>query len=181
MADPIYTPPPAKKSGRGVTTPRTRMAARLVPLPRIYDPEKVETNKVKKAVKKPKPRAVQLRSKAPVDDQYNASVFFSEAFGTDAGKVWSEPLEIEDRTEWASTDIFWRLEIEQHRVDPLLQGFETEWQLLTPGWTFVDGLGGTLFDEAISNPVKITRVIKAPASITVRPKFRVVVRTKFLP
>jgi hypothetical protein len=183
MADPttppVYTPPPAPKpKTRGVRTPRSRMAARLIPIPRVYDREDA---KVKKVVKKPVRRAVQLRAKAPIDDQYKARVTFSEAFGTDAGKVWSEPLEIEDRTEWAGKDIYWRLEIDQFRVDPLLQGFQTEWQLLTPGWTFVDGLGGTLDDEAISNPVTITRVIKAPAAITVRPKFRVVVKLKYKP
>ena len=177
MIDPIYTPP-TSRSGRGVKVPKKRMSGRLLPIPRVYDPE---TDKVKKIVKTPAKRAVQLRAKAPVDDQFKARVTFSEAFGTDAGKVWSEPLEIEDRTEWAGKDIFWRLEIDQFRVDPLVQGFKTEWQILTAGWTFVDGLGTTIYDEAISNPVAITRVIKAPASITVRPKFRIVIRTKYLP
>ena len=178
MADPlgpVYTPTPSRNT-RG---PKKRMGGRLLPIPKVYDAPDVA--KVKKIVKAPAKRPVTLRAKAPVDDQFTARVFFSEAFDADAGKVWSEPLEIEDRAAWASKEFFWRCEVDQFRVDPLLQGFKIEWQLLTPGWTFVDGIGDTTYDEAISNPVKITRVIKAPASITVRPKFRVVVRTKYLP
>jgi hypothetical protein len=180
MVEPVYTPPsPSKKSGRGVTTPRTRMAARLVPIPRVYDPE---PDKVKKVIKKKLVRRpLSLRAKAPVDDQYNARVYFSEAFGADAGKVWSEPLEIEDRVEWAGKEFFWRVEVDQFRVDPLLQGFRIRWELLTPGWTFVDGHGSLTWDEAISNPLKVTRVIKAPATIEVRPKFRIVIEHNYLP
>lgn len=178
MVDPIYTPPaPSKKSARGVTTPRTRMAARLVPIPKVYD--RPDEAKVKKIVKKPKPRAVQLRAGVPADDQYKLRVTFSEAFGDQAGEVWSEPLEIEDRAEWAGKEFYWDLNIDQFRVDPLLQGFQTEWRLLTAGWTFTDGLGIQVFDEAISNPVFIRRVIKAPATITVRPKFKVVVVAEY--
>lgn len=177
----VYTPPPpARKSAKGVVSPTSRMAARLVPIPRVYDLED-ESNKVKKAVKKPARRAVQLRATQRVDDQWKGRVSFSEAFGDNAGNVWSEPLEIEDRTEWASKEFYWRLEIDQFRVDPLLQGFKCVWTILTAGWTFVDGLGSTTYDEAISNPLTITRVIKAPATISVRPKFRVVVAIEYKP
>ncbi len=174
-----YTPPPNRVSKPG--KPTTRMAARLAPIPKVYDTEANKTKKVVAALAKKKPVPVRLAGAPPIDDQYVAHVYFSEAFGDNAGAVWSEPLEIEDRAAWASKEFYWKLEIQQNRVDPLLQGFQTQWQLLTPGWTFVDGLGLSIFDEAIANPLSIIRVIKAPGSIDVRPKFRVVVVAKYLP
>lgn len=187
MADPIvppvYTTPAPAGGQKNVKTPRTRMGKRLAPIPLVYDRDKEKGKATVKAVAKQARKKLPgaLTSKAPVDEQYNTRVYFSEAFGPDAGKVYSEPLEIEDLAEWAGKEFYWRVEIDQFRVDPLLQGFQTTWSLLTPGWSFVDGYGAVLYDEAISNPLKVTRVIKAPGSITVRPKFRLVVTEKYLP
>lgn len=156
------------------------MAPRLAPLPKIYEPP--EVTKFKKAVKKlARKRSVTLVGREWKDDHWKARITFSEAFGANAGEVWSEPLEIEDRTEWAGKEFYMDLNIDQFAQEPQLQGFETLWKLLTPGWTFADGLGATIYDEAISNPLSVRRVIKAPASITVRPKFRVVITFEYLP
>ena len=72
---------------------------------------------------------------------------------------------------------------DQFRVDPLLHGFRTTWALLTAGWTFVDGLRSASYDEAISNPLSIIRVIRAPATIpsSPGPLFRVVVTSRYRP
>lgn len=167
-----------------VQAPPPRMAPRLAngsppPIPHVYYDDPTKTKKaVAKVAKK---RQVTLVSKAPVDDQFTCRVLFSPAFGDNAGATYSEPLQIDDAAAAASQPFYWRAEIDQFRVDPLLQGFETRWDILTAGWTFIDGLGPVIYDEAISNPLKITRVIRAPASIATSPKFKVVVTKKYRP
>jgi hypothetical protein len=84
-----------------------------------------------------------------------------------------------------------RLRITQQRVEPLLQGFATT-RYPPPGWSFKaikgvapglspDNLPASLLDEAVSNPLVITRVIRAPASPNALIGFRVVVTRKYLP
>jgi hypothetical protein len=156
------------------------MAARLLPIPKVYD--KPPEAKVKKLVKAPAKRAVQLRIRVPVDEQYEVHSWFSEAYGVDAAKTFSEPLELEDLAAAAGQDFYWKVEIAQHRVDPLLQGFRVRFELdLAPGWTFNDSRGAVRRYEAISNPLSVKAVIKAPGSITTRPKFRVVIEKEFRP
>lgn len=160
------------------------MAPRLAPVPRATSTPAATTTtvaKVVKIVKKPPKKPVQVRSNAPVDDQFKARVEFSEAYGDQAGKTWSEPLQIDDAAAAAGQEFYWRVNIDQFRVDPLLQGFATRWEILTAGWTFTDGLGTTIYDEAISNPLMVCRVVKAPATITASVKFRVVVTLKYRP
>jgi hypothetical protein len=76
--------------------------------------------------------------------------------------------------------------VQQHRVDPLLQAFKRLWQPPS-GCTIAVGLddrrweAGYLYDEAISNPVYITRVYLTPATISLGVSFRVVVETKYRP
>jgi hypothetical protein len=175
MVEPVYTPPAPKKSARGVTTPRTRMANRLVPIPRVYDRE---TDKVKKVVKKKlKRKPVQVVGRVLADDQYNPTMTFSPAYGPDAGRTYGAMIPITpgaDSPE-GNKEFYVRLAIEQHRVDPQLQGFKTAWEP-PPGWVAVDGLpvagldddglvvSGWIYDEAISNPVSITRVFRSPAA-----------------
>jgi hypothetical protein len=161
--------------------PPERMAPRLAPAHRAAPASTATARKVVELVQKPKPKPIAVRSSAPVDDQYKARVEFSEAYGDQAGKTWSEPLQIDDPAAAAGKEFYWRLNIDQFRVDPLLQGFATTWEILTDGWTLADGLGGTLYDEAICNPLAVCRVVKAPASITASPRFRVVVTRKYRP
>ncbi len=172
--------PPAHKAGMAPT----RMAPRLAPAPRAGATPTATTATVAKVVqivKKPAKKPVILRSNEPVDDQFKVRVTFSPAYGDNAGATWSEPLQIDDPTTAAGQEFYWRADIDQFRVDPLLQGFEIRWDLLTAGWTFADGVGATTYEEAISNPLVVARVVKAPASITASPNFKVVVTKKYRP
>jgi hypothetical protein len=178
---PVYTPPPpAKKTPKGVKTPRTRMAPRLAPIPHVYDPE---LDKVKKVVKKPR-KPFTLVGRVFTDDQFDAKLYFSPAYGDDAGRTYGATMGITPGagSPEALKEIYVRLEVTQHRVDPLLQGFRCEWEP-PPGWTTVDGiaLGGPTWDEAISNPVYITRVFKTPADPETTIGFRVRVTAKYKP
>lgn len=53
--------------------------------------------------------------------------------------------------------------IEQHQAEPLVRGFQTYWTLPS-GWTFRDGLSRRLWDEAVSNPLIVTRTVLSPAN-----------------
>ena len=159
--------------------PPTRMAPRLAPIPRVYEPEPIK--KIIKVIKKPPKKPIQLRGRAPVDDQFNATLTFSPAYGDDAGRTYG-PLML---TPGAGSpegfkEFYVRCMIEQHRVDPLLQGFRTLWEP-PPGWTRVDGLGSTIYDEAISNPLYITRVYRTPSTISLEIGFKVTVQRKYKP
>lgn len=182
---PIYQPPAPKQ--RGVSIPKRRLASRLAPIPKVYDREadkaRRTVKKVAKAARKKLPGG--LAAKPYADDQFTVRSLFSEAFGEHAGQVYSEPLEIEDLAEYAGKRFYWRADVDQFVTDPIqqLQGFGLEWYCLTAGWTFDDGAGvagpqgGDLtYAEATSNPLVEKRVIKAPATITERPRFRVVPR-----
>ena len=174
-------PPPAHRPGQA---PITRMAPRLAPVPRAAatpTATAATVKKVVKIVKKPKPKPVELRARPPVDDQFDATLTFSPAYGTDAGRTYG-PLSLTPGagSPEGGKEFYVRCEITQHRVDPLLQGFKTLWEP-PPGWTTQDGLGTTLYDEAISNPVYIVRVYKTPAAPTVDVGFRVIVQLKYKP
>lgn len=156
------------------------MAARLIPIPKIYEPE---VDKVKKVVKKKlekKPLTIVGRSK--VDDQFNLTITFSPAYGPDAGRTYGASLGLTPggASPEGNKEFYVRASIEQHRVDPLLQGFKTLWTP-PPGWVPVDGIGSILYDEAISNPVVITRVYRSPASPSSEIGFLVVAVGKYKP
>jgi hypothetical protein len=156
------------------------MAPRLAPIPRVYEPEPIK--KIIKVIKKPPKKPIQLRGRAPTDDQFNATLTFSPAYGDDAGRTYGASLGITPGagSPEGGKQFYIRLSVEQHRVDPLLQGFRTLWTP-PPGWTAVDGLGSTLYDEAISNPLVVTRVYLSPAAPNTAIGFLVVVVTKYKP
>jgi hypothetical protein len=176
---PIYTPAKTAPS-KNTKTPKTRMAKqlapKLAPIPLVYTVAKV----AKLAKKKAKPLTV--AGKASIDDQFSATITFSPAYGTDAGRTYGASLGLTPggASPEALKEFYVRCLIEQHRVDPLLQGFETTWEP-PPGWTTMDGLGSIVYDEAISNPVQITRVYKSPASPSSEIGFRVRITKKYKP
>ena len=158
--------------------PPTRMAPRLAPIPRVYDPI---PPKIIKIVKKPPKKPVILRARPPVDDQFSATMEFSPAYGVDAGRTYG-PLSLTPggSSPEGGKEFYCRLRLEQHRVDPLLQGFRTYWDP-PPGWVGMDGLRATIYDEAISNPLYINRVYRTPATISLEIGFLVVVKVKYRP
>lgn len=177
MPDPIYTPPPPPKK-KGVVTPKTRMAPRLAPIPKVYDPELA---KVKKAIKK-KRKPISIVGRVFADDQFHATITFSPAYGPDAGRTYGASLGLTPGagSPEGNKEFYVRCAIEQNRVDPLLQGFESTWEP-PPGWVSVDGLGSVLYDEAICNPLQVTRVYRSSAAPDSTIGFRVRITTKYKP
>jgi len=161
---------------RPTTDPGTRMAPRLAPASRTPGPDPEQAKKVVKIIKKPAKKPPTIRAKAPIDDQFAAELMFSPAFGDDAGRTYGAMLVNAEPDE----EYYWRCRIEQHRVDPLLQGFRTLWDP-PPGWELTDGNPAFLYDEAISNPLVITRLVKAPASPNANIGFLVIVTRKYKP
>jgi len=162
----------------GVTT---RMAGRLAPASPVSKTSPEQVKKVVRIVNSPARKPVILRPRPPVDDQFDAMLEFSPAYGGDAGRTYG-PLTLtpgSDSPE-GGKEFYCRCRITQHRVDPLLQGFRTLWEP-PPGWVIADGCKATLYDEAISNPVYITRVYLTPATISLTVGFRVIVKMKYLP
>jgi hypothetical protein len=50
-----------------------------------------------------------------------------------------------------------RCKVAQHQGDPQLQGFLLRWKK-PAGWRWIDGLNVLTIDEAVSNPLVVTRV-----------------------
>jgi len=162
--------------------PPTRMAPRLAPIPRVYDPEKDKVRKAaKKAAAKLPRKPGTLRTWPIVDDQFSATMTFSPAYGTDAGRTYG-PLSLTPGAGSPEGDkeFYCRLLLEQHRVDPLLQGFKCLWDP-PPGWVIVDGLDTHTYDEAISNPLYVTRVYRTPTTISLEIGFKVTIQRKIRP
>lgn len=188
---PTATPSTTTDKSKPLTAPvaKTRMAPRLAwsgppPIPHVYDPRLDKIRKVAK-VAKVKPKTIAFRSKAPIDDQFHGTVEFSPAYGPDAGRTWAaqiivNPTTIVRASPEGDKPWYWRILLEQSRVDPLLQGFELLW-IPPPGWPFIDGLGATTWDEAINNPVKITRVVHSPANPTNEIGFLIKIVKKYQP
>ena len=178
---------PAGKPGpNGTIIPIPRMAPRVAPAPAPTPTVRTTTTHARRTVKavkviqakKPKLFAAKVRG---IDDQFSATMEFSPAYGTDAGRTYG-PLSLtpgSDSPEGAK-EFYCRVRLEQHQVEPLLQGFRTYWDP-PPGWVAVDGLKPTIYDEAISNPLYINRVYLTPATISLEIGFLVVVRSKYRP
>ncbi len=163
-----YAPPPGKsKPERPDPEQATKALTQAV--------KKIETAKKKRD-------PIDIGGRVPIDDQFNATITFSPAYGTDAGRTYGAALGITPGagSPEGNKEFYIRCSIEQHRVDPLLQGFQTVWDP-PPGWRAVDGLGATLYDEAINNPVAITRLYLSPAEPDAEIGFLVVIAVKYQP
>jgi hypothetical protein len=160
--------------------PRIAPPATTTPAARTSTAQARRTVKAVKVVqaKKPKLFAAKVRG---VDDQFSATLEFSPAYGSDAGRTYG-PLSLTPGAGSPEGDkeFYVRCRLEQHRVEPLLQGFRTYWDP-PPGWVAMDGLTATIYDEAISNPLYINRVYKTPATISNEIGFLVVVKAKYRP
>lgn len=175
----------------GPVIPRDRMIDAVAPTPTrkpaLEYPNAPVAAKVVAKVKEVVKKSIALHGRVLTDDQYGAELLFSLATGDGAGSSYAaDMVDPKPKSLW-----YWRLRITQHRVDPLLQGFATTWYP-PPGWSFKaikgvapglspDNLPVSLLDEAVSNPLVITRVIRAPASPNAAIGFRVVVTRKYLP
>jgi hypothetical protein len=165
--------------------PRDRMVGAVAPkptkLPPLEYPPSPTVRKVVKIVKAPAKKPVNLPVRVKVDDQYQGMLEFSPAYGVDAGNTYG-PLGLTpgDDSPEGDKEFYCRIRITQDRVDPLLQGFKCLWDP-PPGWVIEDGLDTHTYDEAVSNPVYVTRVYRTPSTISVEIGFKVTIQRKYLP
>jgi hypothetical protein len=127
----------------------------------------VKTKKVRKH------HNVKLSGAAKRDPRFDLEVEFSVAEGSGAGDSYGNPL----ADTKANTEYYIRLRLRQHQAEPLLQGFSLAWKKPS-GWAWVDGLGTSTYETAISNPTIVTRVCKSPGSLAAG-SFRVAVTEKY--
>lgn len=123
---------------------------------RIDDLERVVTA----LPRKPAVEIPQLRRSA----RYSLEVDFSD----DGGVTFDSPLKAA-----ASTTYQMRIRFEQHQAEPLLLGAYFRW-IIPTGWTFRDGFGSLVYEETISNPLHISRLVRSPSPVT-KKGFRVLV------
>ena len=90
------------------------------------------------------------------DDQWELRLSFSN----DEGQSFSDTLVGAEPNRVYQL----RMSISQLQAEPLLRGFRTGWYL-PAGWMFADNLGRYIYDETVSNPMVVTRVIRAPSPI----------------
>lgn len=130
---------------------------------------------------KPHKETKALRGTPPVSKMFSGKLTFAPAYNdakVDHGTPWSEPWPNPVRNK----PYYVSLEISQLQGDgPLsqLQGFKTYWTH-PPNWTWLDGHGATLYDEAITNPLFIRRLVQSPGTIGTK-GFKVVVQAVYRP
>jgi hypothetical protein len=111
------------------------------------------------------------------DPMFEALLFFSEVIDQTPehkNANWTEPL-VEPL---GNTEYYVRIQISQHQINPLLQGFTTRW-VIPAGWSLSDGQGAVVHDEAISNPLYINRRVHSPGGKPPRVGFRVVIDARY--
>ena len=114
-------------------------------------------------------RAAGYHGDVSQDPQYEGKVEFSD----DDGVTFTEPLFDPP----GNRLIQMKLTLAQLHVEPPLRGFAFQWYLPT-GWVFTDALPVLTYEEAVSNPLVVTRSIRSPAN----PQavgFRVLIWEKF--
>lgn len=122
--------------------------------------------KRRQQVGRPPPRPKRtVVAKVPGDPQFEAELHFGpKPGGSDditEGVFWTEPLV---DPAGPPAHYYVRLRIAQHMVDPLLQGFRVRWWI-PAGWAWADGLGAYTVDEAVSNPLAITRLARRSGAL----------------
>lgn len=89
------------------------------------------------------------------DPQYEGRLEFS----TDDGRTFSSPAV----GILGNAIVQIRLSLSQYQTDSPIHAYKLEWYLPN-GWVWTDGLGTTTYDEAVSNPMVVTRVSRSPTN-----------------
>lgn len=98
-------------------------------------------------------KGVSITGTGEQDARFDVNLDFSKD-----GKSWSNPLV----SPLMNNDYFVRAKVTQHQgTTPLCQGFDLSWSRPNDGWVWVDGLGNSTSDEAVSNPLSVIRVVQA--------------------
>lgn len=80
-------------------------------------------------------------------------------FSDDDGASFSEPM-----VNVVGNRIYqMRVRVTQHQVYPMVLGWGLLWTLPT-GWEFTDAIPTTTYEDAVSNPLTVTRVMRSPAN-----------------
>lgn len=122
-----------------------------------------------------------LKGTAPQNKMFSGKLEFAPAYDdskVDYGTPWSEPLPnpVHNKPYFVSLSIS---QIQGDGLTSQLQGFKTYWTHPS-GWSWIDGLGATLYDEAITNPLFIRRMCQSPSVIGTR-GFKVEVQAVYRP
>lgn len=83
----------------------------------------------------------------------------SVSFALENESVYSEPLPSVEGNRLYQI----RMALAQYQAWPPIMGWNLQWNLPT-GWVFTDALGSTTYDEFVSNPMVITRIIRSPVN-----------------
>ena len=140
------------------TPPLGRMENLLMPS-NFYDTVYKQSIQNAKTIKRHKQdfqvRRLGYHGKVSTDPYYDGVLDFS----TDDGHTFSAPaMNVE-----GAKPVQIRLTLSQFQVEPLILGWGLDWYLPT-GWRFLDRLGRRTYEEAVSNPMVVTRVMQSPTN-----------------
>lgn len=90
----------------------------------------------------------------PTDPAYQLQVDFSD----DDGVSFSDPVPLVGNRIYQV-----RVRVTQHQVYPMVLGWGLQWAL-PDGWTFTDALPVITYEDAVSNPLVVARVMRSPAN-----------------
>jgi hypothetical protein len=102
-------------------------------------------------------------------DMYQIGV----SFALTGESVYSEPLPSIEGNRLYQV----RMALAQYQATPLVMGWALDWYLPT-GWVFIDNLGTRTYDEFVSNPTVVTRVVRSPVN-PAPAGFRIIVAQKY--
>lgn len=153
------SPSETAEPSAGLSLPTTRFSRLLVPdnfLDRLQVVDDTTTTTIQQVLQDFEVRRLGYHGDVKRDPQYKISVDFSDDDG----------LSFTDQMLSATGNRIYqiRTQIAQLQATPLLTGFGLTW-FLPAGWAFTDGLiAGPLYEEAVSNPLTVTRTILSPSN-----------------
>ena len=126
--------------------------------------------RAKKRAKKKKNEIRRVAGRAVQDPQYDIEIEFS-----DDGKSFANPLDVKSNTTYHC-----RMRLRQHQTNFNAIGFTLDWKH-RGSLSWADGYSTRTYEEAISNPLVITRKVRTgTVSINEKLDVKVVVVERFL-
>lgn len=116
---------------------------------RLVEKNRIAAAKAKRRAKKKKEVFRRVAGKQKQAPQYDIEVEFSED-----GEAFGNPLDVKSNTTYQC-----RMRLRQHMGEFTCQGFTLDWKTIG-NLSFVDGAGTRTHEEAISNPLVISRLVR---------------------
>jgi hypothetical protein len=124
--------------------------------------DKIETvsKKTEVIIRKSQAASVATRSLGYHGDTKRGEMYqIGVSFALQNEGVYSEPLPSVEGNRLYQI----RMALAQYQAYPLVMGWALEWHLPT-GWVWIDGLGATTYEEFVSNPTVVTRMMRSPVN-----------------